>query len=195
MGGMLLRPRAEWALIAQESTPLALIYTRFVIPLAVLGALVGLVEVSIVGTAIPLLSRVRAPLIGGLATGALAFVCGLLGIFLVALIIEGLVPFFGAVRNRRVATAISAYASTPVWVAIIFIPFPTLWPVLQILAVGYHTYLLYLGLRVLTRVPPDRVLGYATTIVLCTLLLEIAFAIATTALGGATHVNLYPAFV
>jgi hypothetical protein len=40
---------------------------------------------------------------------------------------------------------------------------------------------------------PDRVLGYATTVVLCTILLEIVFAIASTALGGATHLNPYRA--
>ena len=195
MKGMLFSPRAEWELIARESTPATQIYTRFVIPLAALGAVAGLVEASIVGTANPFSSVTGAPAFGALATGALAFVCGLLGIFLVALIIYALVPFFGALRNRRLATAISAYASTPVWVALLFIPFPTVWPVLQVLAVSYHTYLLYLGLRVLMRVPADRVLGYAATIVLCTILLEIGLAIATSALGGATHVNLYPAFV
>ena len=193
--GMLFAPRAEWELIAREAAPVAQIYTQFVIPLAALGALVGLIEVSIVGTANPLLNVLHIPLISGLATGALAFACGLSGIFLVALIIDALVPFFGAVRDRRLATAIAAYAATPVWVAIAFIPFPTIWPVLQVLAVGYHTYLLYLGLRVLMRAPRDRVLGYATTVVLCTILLEIMFTIVTTALGGAAHESLYADWV
>jgi hypothetical protein len=76
----------------------------------------------------------------------------------------------------------------------VFVLFPTVWPPLQLLAILYHTYLLYSGLRVLVKAPPDRVLGYATTVVLCTILLEIVFAILSTGLGGATHLNPYRAF-
>jgi hypothetical protein len=75
----------------------------------------------------------------------------------------------------------------------VFVPFPTLWVPLQVLAVSYHTWLLYLGLRLLMKAARDRVLGYATTVVLCTILLEIVFAIVSTALGGATHMNPYRA--
>jgi hypothetical protein len=194
MKGMLLRPRAEWERIAREPTSTARIYTHFVMPLAATAALVGVAQVSIVGTVNPLAGTVRAPLGSALMTGVLAFACGLVGIFLVAWIIDALVPFFGAVHHRGRATAIAAYASAPVWVAALFSPFPTIWPVLQVVAVCYHTYLLYLGLRVLMRAATDRVLGYATTVVLCTILLEIVFTLASTALAGANHMNPYRAF-
>jgi hypothetical protein len=191
---MLLSPRGEWSLIASEATATARLYSGFVMPLAFLDALVAFIHVSIVGTTEPLIGTVRVPVTGGLVTATLVFCCGLLGIFLVAWIIDALATSFGAVRDRRLASAIAAYASTPIWLATVFVPFPTLWPPLQVLAVIYHTYLLYLGLRLLIKAPRDRVLGYATTIVLCSILLEIVFAIASTALGGATHLNPYHAF-
>jgi Yip1 domain len=194
MKGMLLSPRVEWSLIAVECTATARLYTGFIVPLAFLDALVAFIHVSIVGTTEPLTGTVRVPIAGGLTTAVLVFGCGLLGIFVVAWIIDALAPFFGASRNRRLASAIAAYASTPIWLATIFVPFPTLWPPLQALAVIYHTYLLYLGLRLLIEAPGDRVLGYATTVVLCTILLEIVFAMASTALGGASHMNPYHAF-
>jgi hypothetical protein len=134
------------------------------------------------------------PFTGGLITSILVFGYGLLGILVVTWIIDALAPFFGAVRDRRHASAVAAYASTPVWLATIFVLFPTVWPPLQLLAILSHTYLLYSGLQVLVKAPRDRVLGYATTVVLCTILLEIVFAIASTGLGGATHLNPYRAF-
>ena len=53
-------------------------------------------------------------------------------IFLVAVIIDAVAPFFGAVSNRRLASAIAAYASTPIWLATVFVPFPTVWAPLQV---------------------------------------------------------------
>lgn len=194
MKAMMLSPRTEWARIAGESTPVSQIYTRFVVPLACLGAVMALVHVSIVGTSEPSVGTLRAPMWSGLIAAAVAFVCGLLGICLVSAIIEVLAPSFGAVRERRSCVALATYSSTPVWIATVFVPLPTVWPILQLLAVSYHTYLLYLGLRVLLHAPRDRVLGYASTIILCTILLEIVFTLATVALGGATHMNPYRAF-
>lgn len=184
--GMLFAPSYEWALIATEATPASRLYTRFIAPLALLDALVAFLHVTS--------GPERVSFSGGVITASLVFGFGLLGIFLVSVIIDAVAPFFGAVSNRRLASAIAVYASTPIWLATVFVPFPTVWVPLQVLAVTYHTWLLYLGLRLLMKAARDRVLGYATTVVLCTILLEIVFAIASTALGGATHMNPYRAF-
>lgn len=184
--GMLFAPRAEWALIATEATPTARLYTTFIAPLALLDALVGFIHLTS--------GPVHVPFSGGVITALLVFAFGLSGIFLVAVIIHAVAPFFGAISNSRLASAVAIYASTPIWLATVFVPFPTLWAPMQVLAVLYHTWLLYLGLRVLMKAASDRVLGFATTVVLCTILLEIVFAMASTALGGATHLNPYSAF-
>lgn len=186
MKGMLFSPGAEWALIATEVTPARRFYTNYIVPLALLDAIVAFVHVTS--------GAVHVPFSDGVITAVLVFVFGLLGIFLVAVIIDAVAPFFGAVRDRRLAAAIAAYASTPIWLATVFVPFPTVWAPLQVLAVSWHTWLLYLGLRLLMKAARDRVLGYATTVILCTILLEIVFAMASTALGGATHLNPYRAF-
>jgi hypothetical protein len=192
--GLLISPGNEWAGIAEEGIATARLYTGFIGPLALLDALVAFIHVSIVGTTEPLSGTMRASLSGGLITASMVVVCGLLGIFLIALIIDGLAPLFGAERNLARASAVAAYSSTPVWLATVAVPFPTLWPTLQVLAVLYHTYLLYLGLRMLMKAARDRLLGYATTIVLCTILLHIVFTMLSAGLGGATHMNPYRAF-
>lgn len=192
--GMLIAPKAEFAQIAAAGTATARIYTGFVMPLALLDALVGFIHVSIVGTTEPLTGAVRVPVTAGLLTALLVFVFGLLGIWVVAWVIDALAPFFGAEPNRRLASATAAYASTPIWLATVLVPFPTVWAPVEVLAVVYHTWLLYLGLHLLMRAARDRVLGYATTVVLCTILLEIVFTMASTALSGGTHMNPYRAF-
>jgi hypothetical protein len=192
--GMLIAPKAEFAQIAAAGTATSRIYTGFVMPLALLDALIGFIHVSIVGTAEPLTGTVRVPVTGGLLTALLVFAFGLLGIGVVAWVIDALAPFFGAVPDRRLASATAAYASTPIWLATVLVPFPTVWAPVEVLAVMYHTWLLYVGLRVLMRAARDRVLGYATTVVLCTILLEIVFTMASTALSGGTHMNPYRAF-
>lgn len=194
MKGMLLSPKAQWVLIARESPSLARLYGGFILPLASLAAGVAFIDVSIVGKAEPLLGIVRGSLRAGLLTAGLVFGFGLLGMFLATWIIDALAPFFGASQSRRRACATACYASTPVWIATAFTAFPTLWLPLYVLAVMYHTYLLSLGLPVLMKVPRDRAFGYATTVVLCTILMEIVFTIASVALGGATHMNPYSAF-
>jgi hypothetical protein len=191
---MLFAPKTEFARIAAADGATSRIYTGFVMPLALLDALVGFIHVSIVGTTEPVNGAVRASLAGGLLTAVLVFLFGLLGICVVAWVIDVLAPFFGAVPNRRLASATAAYASTPIWLATVLVPFPTVWAPVEVLAVMYHTWLLYLGLNVLMRAARDRVLGYATTIVLCTILLEIVFTMASTALSGGTHMNPYRAF-
>ncbi len=192
--GMLLAPRAEWALIARECPPPARIYATFVLPLAILAAVVALIHVSVLGTTESLGSIVRAPLRGGLITASVVLACGLLGMLVVAWIIDALASFFGGVRNPRLAAATAAYSSTPIWLATVFVLVPNFWPPLYVLAVAWHTYLLYLGLGLLMQASRDRVLGYATTVVLCAILLEIIFTLMSVALGGASHMNPYRAF-
>jgi hypothetical protein len=191
---MLLTPGAEWALVAAESISPRRVYASFILPLAAIAAGVALVHISIVGRSEPLVGTVRAPLSAGLKTAGLVFGSALLGIFLTTWIIDALASFFGATRNRRMACATAAYASTPLWIATVFAPLPTVWALLYVTGVIYHTYLLYLGLPLMMRAPRDRVLGYATTIVLCTILMEIVFTMACVGLGGATHMNPYRAF-
>lgn len=194
MKGMLLTPKTEWTLVAGESTSIARLYRRFVVPMAAFSAGVTIFDVCIVGKVEPLIGTVRAPLRVGLMTAGLVFGFALLGILLATLIIDALATLFGASRSRRLACATACYASTPVWIATAFTAFPTLWAPLYVLAVIYHTYLLSLGLHKLMKAPRDKVFGYASTVVLCTILMEIVFTLASVALGGATHMNPYRAF-
>jgi hypothetical protein len=65
---------------------------------------------------------------------------------------------------------------------------------LQFLAGLYHTYLMYLGLKSLMKSPRDRALGYATTVVLCSIILGIVFVQVSASLGESLHLGHFRAF-
>jgi hypothetical protein len=80
-----------------------------------------------------------------------------------ALVIDGLAPTFGGVKNFPNALKVAAYSSTAAWLAGIF----QLIPPLSILGIVglYSIYLLWLGLPVLMKSPPDRATGYTAAVV------------------------------
>jgi hypothetical protein len=117
-----------------------------------------------------------------------------IGVYVVALIINAMASFFHARRSQGQALKIATYAFTPLWLSCVLIPFPGVSRLAQVLAGLYHTYLLYLGLRVLMQSPRDRALGYATTVVLCSIILGIVFTQLSAGLGETIHVSPFRAF-
>jgi Yip1 domain len=187
---ILLTPKTEWPLIAPEPTTAARLYTGYVIPLAALAAVVSLVHMSIIGFRVPLSGTIRAPLASGLTSAILTFAFGLVGLFLVGLIIDALAPSFGGTRGRRQALKTAAYAFTPAWVGTLFSLLPALSTLLQLAAGIYGVYLLHLGLLVVMKSPRDRAFGYTATVVLCAIVIGIVFGI----VSAATPMSPFGAF-
>jgi Yip1 domain len=182
---MLLAPATEWARVARESTTPARLFCGYVMPLASLAAFVALARFS---------RTVHAPVVGVLAMVALTLGFEVLAVFVAAQVINALAKSFGGVPIRGQALKVATYAFTPLWVAALFIPFPALSVPLLFLAGLYHTYLMYIGLRVLMRSPRDRALGYATTVVLCSMILYIVFTQISVGLGETLHLGRFRAF-
>ena len=90
------------------------------------------------------------------------YVFALASIYLIASLIDALAPTFGAEKNKLQALKLAAYASTPAWVAGVLLVLPSL-AALGLLA---SLYLLYLGLPVMMKAPPDKAVGYTAVIVL-----------------------------
>jgi hypothetical protein len=178
---LLWMPKTEWPVIASESTSIGQLYSGYVMPMAGFAAVMSFIRMSIVGVNLPFGGTIRTPLAAGLSSAVLAFVLGLIGLYLVGLIINMLAPGFGGQRNQRQALKTAAYAFTPAWLgtALTFLP---LGPLLQLVAGTYGIYVLYLGLPVMMRAKRKRASGYTVYVVVCTLLVGILFA---AVLGGA----------
>jgi hypothetical protein len=174
-----LRPKLEWPVIAEESTPAGSLVAGYVAPLAAIGALAGLIGRSFVGVTVPFLGSYRVPLAAGLVTAIFAFAMAIVGVFVLGLIINALAPTFGGEKNGAQALKVAAYSYTPGWVAGALQILPAL-GILGVLAGLYGLYLLYLGLPRLMKSPPERAAGYTAIVVICAIVLSVAIA----ALGG-----------
>ena len=182
---MLLAPKTEWLLVARESTTLRRLFLGYVLPLAGLAALVALGRFSM---------ALRAPPSSIVAMVAVTLGFQVMGVYAVALIINALAASFRGVPSRTHALKVTVYAFTPLWVSSLFIPVPLLSVPLLFLAGLYHTYLMYLGLKGLMKSPRDRALGYATTVVLCSIVLGIVFTQLSAGLGRTLHLGSFRAF-
>jgi hypothetical protein len=169
-----LTSKTEWDVIAAEPTSIGEIYTRYVVPLALIPAIAGLIGAWLVGVTIPGLGTVRASFFAALFGALVQFGMALLLVYVLALIIDALAPTFSGQKNRLAAFKVAAYSMTPAWLAGIFSIIPAL-SFLSILGL-YGFYLLYLGLPRLMRAPPEKAVGYTAVVVLAAIVLSLVLA-------------------
>jgi hypothetical protein len=166
---ILLTPKEEWQVIDSEPATLASLYTGYIIPLAAIGPVAQAIGYSAFGVSVPFMGTYRTP-IGSAITGAVVtFALTLVGVYVLALVIDALAPTFNGTRNQIQALKVAAYSSTASWLAGIFALVPGL-RVLGILGL-YSLYLLYLGLPVLMKSPAEKALGYTVVVILAAIVL------------------------
>jgi hypothetical protein len=156
---ILLQPKSEWLVIEGESASVAGLYKEYIVPLAAITPVAGLIGMSMVGV-----MGYRVPLVSGIAHALTSYVLTLVGVFIIALIIDALAPSFGGQKNQVQALKVAAYASTPSWLAGVVMILPML-GIIALLAALYGLYLLYLGLPVLMKAPQEKAVGYTVVVV------------------------------
>ena len=179
-----LKPKTEWAVIAQEPASTGQLIGGYVAPLAALGAVAGLIGRSLVGVTLPFAGTLRVPLVTSLVTSIFAFVMAVVGVFVLSLIINALAPTFGGEKNSTQALKVAVYSYTPAWVAGVLQILPAL-SFFGLLAGLYGLYLLYLGLPQLMKAPPEKAVGYTAVVVVCAIVLGIVIASIGSAIAGA----------
>lgn len=183
---IVLTPKTEWEVIAPETTSTAELYKGYIIPLAAIGPIASFIGLSLVGVGVPLMGSYRMPLLSGLSMAIVSYVLALVGVFILALIIDALAPTFGGEKNQMQALKLAAYAYTPAWVASVLHILPAL-GILVLLASLYGLYLLYLGLPVLMKSPKEKAAGYTAVVVVCAIVIGIVFGLVGGAMGGFGH--------
>jgi hypothetical protein len=124
------------------------------------------------------------PSIGYVLTQAImTYVMSLVGVYVMALIIEALAPSFGGTKDRVQAFKVAAYSYTPTWIAGILYLMPSL-ALLVLIASIYGFYLLYLGLPVVMKSAPDKTVVYLIAIVVAAIVVGIVIGLIT---GAVTH--------
>jgi hypothetical protein len=122
-----------------------------------------------------LIGEARTPIVSGLLRAVIAYAVTFAMVYIIAGVINLLVPRFGGTKNFSNALKLSVYSHTPLWLAGIFLLIPGL-NFLLILGV-YGFYLLWVGLPMLMRVPNERAFPYAIFVTACALIPAIVLAV------------------
>jgi hypothetical protein len=163
---ILLDPQNEWRVIDAEQDQPIDILKNYVAILAAIPVVCHFIGASIIGV-----GPYRMGLFVGLIAAIIHYVLTLIGVYVVAFVIDALAPTFGGRKDFNSAFKVSAYSPTAAWVAGVF----GLLPVLSVLTVLglYSLYLLYIGLPMLMRTPPERAIGYIVAVIVCAIIVWI----------------------
>jgi hypothetical protein len=159
---ILMSPKTEWGVIDGETGDAYYLFTNYVAILAAIPAVASFIGYSIAGLGIgkALIFAIFSYLIS----------CG--GWYVAAWVIDALAPTFGGVKNFGSALKLSGYSWTASWIAGIFHLIPGL-SILGIVAGLYSIYLLWLGVPVLMKAPPDRATPYTAAIIVIMLVIMV----------------------
>jgi Yip1-like protein len=189
--GILLQPSATWDVIDAEPASIGGLYRSYVIPLAAIPAVCGLVGMLAFGIGGLFGISFRPSPVWLIVQAIVSYVLGLAWVYVVALIIEALAPSFGGTKDRIQAFKVAAYAFTAAWVAGVFSLIPML-SIIGLLGAIYSLYLLYLGLPKLMKAPQDKAMPYFAVVLIVAIVVGIVIGAITssiTMMGGPLHVG------
>ena len=109
--GILLQPKSEWPAIEREPGNAGYLFPNYVAIVAAIPAVCTFIGTSIIGV-----GPYRVGIGIGLLRAVVVYVLSLVGVFVVAYIIDFLAGTFGARKNPDNAMKVSAYAPTAAWV-------------------------------------------------------------------------------
>jgi Yip1 domain len=162
---ILLSPKTEWPVIEGEGGDVAGIYKNYLIYLAAIPAIAGFIGLSLIGMNL-LGNTFRIPFGAGIAQALVGFVMSLVMTYVLAWIANALAPTFGGQQNMLSAFKLIAYGTTAALVAGIFQLIPSL-GILAFLGALYTIYLIYIGVPVMMKCPPDKALAYTAVLIVC----------------------------
>jgi hypothetical protein len=182
---ILITPKTEWPVIDAEPATIGGIYKNYVMILAAIGPICLLIGMLVFG-----MPYFIFPMSYLIAQAVLSYVLGLIGCYILALIIDALAPSFGGTKDMVKAFKVAAYSMTAVWVVGIFYLLPLL-AILGIVGLLYSFYLFYLGLPVLMKVPADKAVVYTVAIIVAAIVIYFVIGALTSrilvgAMGGPT---------
>lgn len=179
---IVLTPRDEWNVIAGETDSPAKVFGRYIVPLAAIGPVAGLIGGQVFGYGAFGFSY-RPGLVPSIAVAAVSYILILAGIWLLALLANSLAPRFGGVTDRAQAFKLVAYGSTASLLAGIFSLVPSL-GVFGLLGL-YSLYQFYTGVGPMMRVPGDKGLAFTAFTVVAAMVLLFLIMPLTAAVTGA----------
>jgi len=106
-----------------------------------------------------------------------------------ALIVNGLAPTFAGTKDSLRAIKLVAYGCTAIWISGIFSLLPMI-AILGVLLGLYSIYLIYTGIAVMMRCPPEKAGAYTAVVIVCGIVVGIVIAAVVSLLGPGRGMGL-----
>lgn len=178
---IMLTPAAEWDVIDKEQPEVSALYKNYVMILAAIGPVASMIRGIVFGYSAFGVTY-RPGVVQAVGTAVTSYFVTLVGVFILALVIDALAPSFGAEKNRLQAFKIAAYSGTAAWVSGIFGLLPGL-GFLGLLGL-YSLYLLYTGLPKLMKAPADKAMAYTAVTVVAAIVLAFVSSLVLAPIVG-----------
>lgn len=161
---ILLSPATEWETIKKEDHMVSDLFTQYAMKLAAIPAISGLIGFTLFD------SVFYNPSFGASLKWAISmYVMSIIGVYILAYIIDVLSPTFGSKKHLPTSLKIVVFAYTAAWVGGIFSLVPTL-AIFGALASLYSLVLLYKGLQIVKEVPQNKMVGYFVAVIIASLI-------------------------
>ena len=166
---IVINPKTEWDIIANEEPNIQQLLIGYVLPLALIPTIAIIIGYGLIGI------YGFSSFTMGIAMGLVQFLNAILSVFIASFVIDALASSFASQKNMGRAVQLVAYSMTPVWVGGIFNLVPVVGWLGSLLGL-YGLYLLYLGISPQMKTPEDKKVGYM--IVSIIILIVVYFVIA-----------------
>ena len=185
---ILLKPKQTWPVIAEEGGDTASVFTAYVMILAAIPAICGFIGLSLIGVGGFGVSY-RVPILTGVVQMIVSYLLSLAMVFVLALIVNGLAPTFAGTKDSLRAVKLVAYGCTAIWISGIFSLLPMI-AILGVLLGLYSIYLIYTGIAVMMRCPPEKAGAYTAVVIVCGIVVGIVIAAVVSLLGPGRGMGL-----
>jgi Yip1-like protein len=179
---ILLEPRSEWTVIANESATIGSLY-RYAAILAAIPAICGAIAIFRIGSSLASVGIAGNSAAWAIQFAIVRYISALIGIYVLALVIDALAPQFGGQKSQIQALKVATYSCTAAWVAGVFVLIPWIGWILGLLGL-YSLYLLYLGLPIVMKAPADKALGYTVVTIIAAIVIFVLLGWIGHLLGG-----------
>lgn len=148
---MLVTPKTEWEIVNLEADTMQNVITKYVVPLAVVGAICTFIGYGFIWR--------YGSINIGIRQAVIQLISSIAGVVITSYVVDALAPSFNSQKNIHKSAQLVAYGYTPAFVGSFFNILPAIAIIGSLLGL-YGIYLLYLGLGPIKKTPEDKKVVY-----------------------------------
>ncbi len=179
---IIIKPHQEWYVIAGEQPGTLKLIGGYALILALIPAVSVFAKYSIIGFSS--VGETYRSVPTGIQTGLVQLFSALIGVYLLAWVIDLLAPTFDSEKNFGRSLQLAVYASTPQWVAGILLLLSTTMSMLIMVFGLYAIYLLAVGMPVMKGTPKDKLVGYVLLTIVAMIVIGLVIVLVIGAIVG-----------